>query len=61
MPIAPGPRHEPAATGRSDRKAEPLEITTLSTDRPGHGLEPNEDVARHVKRGSSFFGDERHA
>jgi L-alanine-DL-glutamate epimerase-like enolase superfamily enzyme len=27
-------------------------------DRPGHGLTPNEDVARaHLKPGSSFFGE----
>ena len=28
-------------------------------DRPGHGLTLNEDVARaHLKKGSSYFGDE---
>ena len=31
-------------------------------DRPGHGLELNEDVARaHLKPGSSFFGETPHA
>lgn len=30
--------------------------------RPGHGLTLNEDVARaHLKKGSSYFGDEPHA
>jgi len=31
-------------------------------DKPGHGLTLNEDVARaHLKKGSSYFGDQPHA